>query len=184
MTIVIPKERRTMSSETPDQGRKGRRGGMGAFLAGLLLGAALAGVLVLKTIPSAMIVTSPSSLGFDETVATLEKTTTDQGWVVSAVMDLNKSLAAGGVAFEPRVKLIKLCKPEYAANILKTDRDISVMMPCTLAVWEDDAGKVMVSRMNTGLMGRLFGGNVARVMSGRAAPDEHEILSSVLTRKN
>jgi uncharacterized protein (DUF302 family) len=162
---------------------QGRRGGRGAFLAGLLLGAVLAGVLVLKTMPSAMIVTAPGSLGFDETVAALEKATTDQGWVVSAVMDMNESLAAKGVVFGPRVKLIKVCKPEYAADILKTDRDISVMMPCTLAVWEDDQGSVMVSRMNTGLMGRLFGGNVARVMSRRAAPDEHRIFSSVLTQK-
>jgi len=37
-------------------------------------------------------------------------------------------------------------------------------MPCTLAVYEADDGKVYISKMNTGLMGKLFGGTVAEVV--------------------
>ena len=37
-----------------------------------------------------------------------------------------------------------------------------------------------LSKMNTGLMGKVFGGNIARVMGGAVAEDEHEILQRVL----
>ena len=52
-------------------------------------------------------------------------------------------------------------------------------MPCALAVYEDDAGKVWLSRLNIGLMARLFGGTVASVMGGGVAPEEHRILASL-----
>ncbi len=39
---------------------------------------------------------------------------------------------------------------------------------------------VMVSKMNTGLMGSVFGGNIAKVMGGAIAKDEEDILRNVL----
>jgi len=148
--------------------------------AAFVAGAALCGVIVWVLMPSMMILTKQSKLGFDETVAALQKNIEANGWVVSRVADMNKSMAKHGVEFEPRVKLVKLCNAEYAKSILATDRHISVMMPCTLAVWEGDDGKVYLSKMNMGLMARMFGGNVARVMGGKVAKDEEQILSGIL----
>jgi hypothetical protein len=53
------------------------------------------------------------------------------------------------------------------------------MMPCGIAVWEDDEGGVWISRMNTGLMGKIFGGTIARVMGGMVARDESKITAGV-----
>jgi len=39
---------------------------------------------------------------------------------------------------------------------------------------------VYLSKMNTGLMGTMFGGTVAEVMGGPVAADEKAILASVL----
>ena len=63
---------------------------------------------------------------------------------------------------------------------MATDRYISVMMPCTFAVWQGDDQKVYISRMNMGLMAKLFGGNIARVMGGKVAEDEKKILAGIL----
>ncbi|AQT69169.1 hypothetical protein STSP2_02356 [Anaerohalosphaera lusitana] len=76
--------------------------------------------------------------------------------------------------------LVQLCKPEYAADILTTDRHTSCFMPCTMSVWEDDSGKVYLSKINLGLMGKMFGGNIAKVMGGQVVKDEHEILKGLL----
>jgi uncharacterized protein (DUF302 family) len=151
-----------------------------AAVIGALIGAALCGVIIFTVMPSAMIVTHDSRLGFDETVSALEESIADEGWVVSTVMDMNKSMAKHGVELEPRVKLVKLCHPQYAKSVLTTDREISTFMPCTLAVWEDDEGEVRISSMNMGLMAKMFGGNVATVMGGQVADDEEAILSRVL----
>jgi len=149
-------------------------------LAGVVAGAVLCGVVMVTVLPSMMIVTHESELGFDETVAALENSIAKQGWVVSTVMDMNKSMARHGVEFEPRVKLVKLCKPEYAKSVLTTDRHISTMMPCTFAVWETDDGKVCVSEMNMGLMAKLFGGNIAEVMGGKVVADERTMLAGII----
>jgi len=118
----------------------------------------IAMVVVLKLMPSAMIVTEESRLGFDETVAALEKAIVERGWVVSGVQDMNKSMAKHGVEFGPRVTLIKLCHPEYAKSVLTTDRHVASMMPCSIAVWQDDGGNVRLSKMNIALMAKIFGG--------------------------
>lgn len=149
-------------------------------LAGLLLGAVLAGLVIAKVMPSMMIVTMPTQQGVDETVEALKASIAENGWVVSGVRDLNKSLAKEGVHFAPKVRLVELCKPEYAKSVLSSDRFVSTMMPCTLAVWENEQGQTYLSKMNMGLMAKLFGGNIAAVMGDKVAADEKEILKDII----
>jgi uncharacterized protein (DUF302 family) len=159
--------------------RRGKSLAVGA-LVGIAAGAVLCGLVMFTTMPSLMIVTHESALGFDETVAALEKAIADHDWVVSSVNDMNKSMAKHGVEFGPRVKLVKLCKPEYAQSVLTTDRHVSTLMPCSFAVWEGDDGKVYLSKMNMGLMAKMFGGNIAKVMGGKVARDEQAMLAGIV----
>ena len=149
---------------------------------GLMVGVILCSVSIVVMMPSMMIVTKECSLGFDETVSALEESIVENGWVVSTITDMNKSMAKHGVEFAPRVKLVKLCKPEYAKSVLETDRHISTMMPCTFSVWEGDDSKVYLSKMNMGLMAKMFGGNVAKVMGGDVAREEKQMLSVILKK--
>jgi hypothetical protein len=57
------------------------------LLVGMVAGAILLGGAIVAATPSMMIVTEESQLGFDETVAALEKSVEGHGWVVSTVMD-------------------------------------------------------------------------------------------------
>ena len=166
--------------ETPKAGGASKRGYLIGALVGVVAGALLCGVVVVSAMPKMMIVTQESRLGFDETVAALEEAIPAHGWVVSTVSDMNQSMAKHGVDFGPRVQLVKLCKPEYAKSVLTTDRHVATLMPCTMAVWEGDDGKIYVSKMNMPLMARLFGGNIAKVMGGSVARDEHAILADIV----
>ena len=149
-------------------------------IAGVLVGLLLAIVLVVALMPSMMLKTYETTLGYDETIAALQERIVEAGWVVSGVKEMNESLAKEGVQFGPRVSLVSLCQPQYAESILATDRHISVMMPCKFSVWEGDDGKVYLTKMNTSLMGKLFGGNVAKVMGGSVTADEEAILDGLL----
>jgi hypothetical protein len=53
-------------------------------------------------------------------------------------------------------------------------------MPCKFSIWEGGDGKVYLTKMNTGLMGKLFGGNVAKVMGSSVTADEEAILEGLL----
>lgn len=157
----------------------GKRMLLGAGL-GFVAGVAMTAVLTVVGMRSLMIVRKQSTKGFDETVAELEKQVKANGWSMPGVVDLTASMTKQGVDFKPRVKLIKLCKAEYAAEVLADNRHLATLMPCTLAVYEGDDGGVYVSKMNTGLMGKVFGGTVARVMGGFVSRDEARMLESVV----
>jgi len=145
----------------------------------LVLGAGVSLVAMVRMLPGRMILVRPSRLGFDETVAALEQGLVEEGWASPGTLDLNQSMAKRGVVFKPRVKVVQLCNARYASSVLGTDRHVASLMPCAIAVYEGDDGRVYVSKMNTGLMGKLFGGNIARIMGGRAAKDEAAILGRV-----
>jgi uncharacterized protein (DUF302 family) len=147
---------------------------------GLVLGVVVTALAVVVVMRSAMIVRYPSALGFDETVAALQQAARDEGWTVSNTIDLQAGMAGQGVAFGARVKLVKICKAPYASEVLQDNRHLASLMPCTLAVYEDDDGGVYVSKMNTGLMGKVFGGTVAKVMGGSVSRDEARMLDRVV----
>lgn len=149
-------------------------------LGGLIAGIVIAMILMFTTMPSMMINVKESRYGFDETVSKIEQGIDDIGWSSSGTMFINKSLEKHGVEFAPRVKIIKLCQPDYAKQILTTDRYISCMMPCSISVWENDNGKTFISKMNTGLMGKMFGGKIAEIMGGKVSHDEHQLLKGIV----
>jgi uncharacterized protein (DUF302 family) len=95
---------------------------------------------------------------------------------------LNDGLAKAEVHFPHRVHLIKLCEPNHAAEVLADNRQMACLMPCTFAVYEGDDGAVRVSKMNTRLMGKLFGGSMGRVMGGTVARAERAMIAEALGR--
>ena len=150
------------------------------FLGGFTLGVLLTCVGVVVGIRSMMVVRYESPKSFDETVAAVEQAIKDNGWVSPGTMNMNKSLAKHGVHFAPKVRLVQACKAPYAAKVLADARHMATMMPCRFAVYEGQDGKVHIAKLNTGLMGKLFGGTVAEIMGGKVAVDEEKILRSIL----
>lgn len=149
-------------------------------LGGLVVGAAGTGALVWTLMPGQMLAVRESRLAFDETVRALERSIEKQGCVHSGTTDMNERLSRHGEQIARRVKIIKLCKPACASGILESDPHMACMMPCSSAVWEDDAGAAFVSKVNAALMGRMFGGSIAEIMDTKVARDEEAILSGVL----
>ncbi len=149
---------------------------------GAVVGFVFCGLIVVVVMPGMMIVTTECEKDFDATVEQLQTQIHDQGWVVvgGKPSSMNESLAKQGHELKPRVTLVKLCQADYAESILKTDRHMACLMPCSIAVWEGDDGKTYLSKMNVGLMGKLFGGNIAKVMGGYVAADEKVILSGLV----
>lgn len=55
-------------------------------------------------------------------------------------------------------------------------RVVSVMMPCTIAVYEKADRRVAVATMNAGLVGRFFGGIVAEIMAGPVSLEQQQFV--------
>lgn len=146
---------------------------MKPFLIGLLTGILATVVGVATVAPGLMLRERASPLGLNETVTAITNKVVAAGWTVSSVMPLDESVKKhGGDAGRP-VRLINICQAQHASAILLDDnaRIATVLMPCTISVYETANG-VRIGSMNSGLMGRLFGGTIARIMAGPVAADQ------------
>jgi uncharacterized protein (DUF302 family) len=150
--------------------------GLVGFVLGLL-GLALGGYLGASRW---MVVESESPYPFQQTVDAIVTAAKDSGWKVPKVHYLDKGLAREGYEVHP-LAVIELCQPEYAAKLLAEDstRLVSSFMPCRMSVYTTQDGRVVISRMNSGLMGHLFPSEVARVMAVASGETEHILDTAV-----
>ena len=145
----------------------------------VLVGMALMGLIVWFTMPLLMLVKHKSKLNYDETVTALSETLMKkQDWHVLTVNDFQKS-TKDFVTLE-RVGSIDICNPRYVSKILSDDknRGVTAFMPLDFGVYEDKKGQVFVSQLNVGLVGKMFGGTISKVM-GMAGKDLSEVVESV-----
>ncbi len=150
------------------------------FVVGFVCGLAFTGGWIIALMRARMMEVTKSPLPLDETVHALEAAIRRAGWMLPDSRRLNDSLERAEVYFPHRVHLIKLCEPHHAAEVLTDNREMACLMPCTFAVYEADDGAVHVSKMNTRLMGKLFGGSMGRVMGGSVARAEKAMIAEAL----
>lgn len=107
-----------------------------------------------------------SKYGFDETVGKLSEIIVGSGWKVIQVLDLQEIMKKNGKDILS-VKVIELCKPDYAYRLLSNDelRIYSNMLPCRISVYEKVDGKTYVSRINAEMLSSQIGGVAQEVMS-------------------
>jgi len=152
------------------------------FLTGLIAGIAVAAIAVWVIMPKMMINVYDSRYDFDTTVSTLEQSIKGTGtWKLPKIYDIQESFVKAGYTDMERVKIMSLCQPHHAYEILKKDENkfVTAIMPCRFSVFERKDGSVGVAGMNVGLMSQMFGGDIARVMSG-VAEEEHKMLDKVI----
>jgi uncharacterized protein (DUF302 family) len=145
----------------------------------IIVGMALMGLIVWFTMPLLMLVKRRSKLSYDETVTALSETLEKkQDWHVLTVNDFQKSTEA--FATLERVGSISICNPRYVSKILADDknRGVTAFMPLEFGVYEDKKSQVFVSQLNVGLLGKMFGGTISKVM-GMAGKDLSEVVESV-----
>jgi len=123
-----------------------------------------------------VMIENQSKAGFTETVDLLSETILAKGWKVTMVHDLQETMKKNGKEVLP-VKVIELCNPGHAFNILSKDeyRDVSPMLPCRVSVYQKADGLTYISRMNAPAFAGMIGGEAAKTMV-QAFKEMEEIL--------
>jgi uncharacterized protein (DUF302 family) len=154
------------------------------------------GILLLATaafsiIPNAQAAPSPrdmflenvSPLTFDATVEALKTEIVANGWSVLAVHNLSATLAKSGHNILP-ITTIEACSGKFSVPLLRNDntRYVSSLLPCRVSVYQTSDGKVMISRVNVGIMASQMEPAVSEIMLKAGASFE-PIIDKVLTRQ-
>lgn len=130
--------------------------------------------------PRDMFVETVSPLKYEATVEALKAEMAADGWSVLAAHNLAAKLAEKGHSVLP-VTIIEGCSGKFSLTLLKNDatRYVATMLPCRVAVYETSDGKVIISRMNTHVMGAQMEPAVAEVMNKAGAS-----IEAVIARLN
>jgi uncharacterized protein (DUF302 family) len=155
-----------------------------AILAFAALGmAALAPAQAAAPSPRDMFIESQSPLNFADTIAAIKAEVGSMGWSVLVAHDMSAILAKKGHTIAPLV-ILELCSGKYSVALVKKDetRYVSSLIPCRLSVYETSDGKVIISRMNTTVMGAMMEPAVADVMK-KAGADLETIIAKISAKK-
>ena len=150
---------------------------LATFAAAMLAGFAL----LRRFLPQWMLPECRSPHALEETVTRLADTAKAAGWVVQSIIELEKSIEKNGGGVVRPVRLVNLCQAKHAATIMRDDtaRRASVLMPCTISVYEKSDGSIWIGAMNPSLIAPLFGGVVAEVMGGPIAREQAAFIRTV-----
>ena len=146
-------------------------------LTGLVLGAALAIVIIFLTSPGIILKEDQSKYSFEESLTKLEQEIENSGWKIPVQHDLQATLLKHGKQKVNKVVILEICNPDLAEKILLTDdeRIVSNLMPCRIALYEKSNGNTYFSRMNSGLLAMPMG-KVTREQMKIASQDMEEFL--------
>ncbi|MCF6175561.1 MAG: DUF302 domain-containing protein [Victivallaceae bacterium] len=172
---------KNMERENQQMSGKGKLSSLLLFIGGLVIGVLLSAITGWVMMPKLMLTTHQSRYdSVEETCKQLKIAIKNGGWQCPAVRNMNKAMLKHGVTFAEPVRIVELCNAQYAKAVLATNPEVSTLMPCAWGVYKGKDGKVYITGMNMGLMGKMFGGNIAKVMGGAVAAEEQQMLKSVI----
>ena len=128
----------------------------------------------------ALFLEDPSPKAMVPTIEAFRAAVSAAGWSVLGVTNMTGILAERGFAVRP-VLVFDVCSSRYSGDLLSNDATlfVSSMMPCSVAIYQTSAGKVVISRLNSTAMGGMIGGHAGDVVS-KSGQEMEEIVKATL----
>jgi uncharacterized protein (DUF302 family) len=113
-----------------------------------------------------VVVEDISQKDFAETLRVVKEQLSEDGWNLINEINLGKRLEKKGVPIPGGLVILQLTSGKFARPLLKDDatRYISALMPCSISVYGMSDGRVVISRMNFGMLASMLEPKVANTM--------------------
>jgi uncharacterized protein (DUF302 family) len=133
------------------------------------------------TEPRRIVVEDVSPHSFGDTVAKLKEQLAKDGWTLLTEIDLGQRVAKKGVNLPGGLVIIELASGGNTIPLLKNEatRYVAGLMPCSVSVYGMNDGRVIVSRINAGLMAGMMEPGVGEVMRRSAAKLDESIAAAL-----
>lgn len=132
-------------------------------------------------IMQAMMLETPSKLGFNETVDAIRKSGEARGWKLAGIIDAQEGMKKAGHKDAKPMKILGMCHPKLAEAVLIAQQKAQMppSLTCRYSVYEGLDSKIYVMRFNTALMAQMTKGDVAIALTN-LANEEEAMLAGVL----
>jgi len=91
----------------------------------------------------------------DDIVNKIEQAAKENDFGVLDIHDLKQKMSAKGVDFTPECRILEICNPHQAKEVLRSNMAISTALPCRISVYEED-GQVKIATIRPTYMLDLF----------------------------
>ncbi len=88
------------------------------------------------------------SCGYEEALAQLPEALKSEGFGVLTEIDVKETLKKKLDIDFRRYKILGACNPRLAHQALQTELEIGLLLPCNVIIYEDDAGRAVVSAID------------------------------------
>jgi uncharacterized protein (DUF302 family) len=102
-----------------------------------------------------MLYMKESGKPIDKVCNDLQQAAAKNQFGILGVIDLKEKIAAKGVKFGPQCRIIELCNPVQAREVLEANMTISTALPCRISVYQEQ-GKVKVATLRPTVLLKLF----------------------------
>ena len=99
------------------------------------------------------------TLGYPEAVEKTKSALQEQGFGVLSEIDMQQKLKEKLNVDSGRYVILGACNPPLAWKALQAERDIGLLLPCNVIVYESDAGKCVVAAVDPDSMLGVVGDN-------------------------
>ena len=96
--------------------------------------------------------TVKTSRNIDETITILNTNLKKIGFGVLETLDFKKILSEKGLEFPKEYRLLEVCNANLAKQVLDTNPDLGLLLPCTIAVYQKDNEKYISLAKPTSLL--------------------------------
>lgn len=96
-----------------------------------------------------------TSKSVDEAVTALELSTQKHHFGVLHIYDLKKTLNEKGVTFGHECRILEVCNPNRASEVLNQDLSMSTALPCRISVFEENGETRIAMIRPSAILGML-----------------------------
>ena len=136
--------------------------------------------------PKAIVKEDFSHLDFTTTVTRLKAQLVKDGWGMLTEINLGQRIAKKGVQLPGGLIILELTSGGATIPLLKKEntRYIAGLMPCSVSIYSMDDGRVVVSRMNAGMMAGMMEPKVGDVLRASANKLDESIARALARTAN
>ncbi|MFN3477348.1 MAG: DUF302 domain-containing protein [Candidatus Methylomirabilales bacterium] len=123
-----------------------------------------------------MLYITETAKDFETAVKDLEEAVKRHKFGILHVHDLKKTLKEKGIEFPNRCRILEVCNPQKATQVLTQDMTVNLALPCRISVYEE-GGKVKIGMIRPITLLALFPGKES--LRGVAEEVEQETIQMI-----